>query len=84
MRSLAPYQLPRRRCGGPSRAHRRNRQASLTEPVTNAVPPGATIDVRLTVTICVVPAPTNKLTELVRVFTPTHKQLAADLPPPEI
>jgi hypothetical protein len=31
-----------------------------------------------------VPAPTNKLTELVRVFTPTHKQLAADLPPPEI
>lgn len=79
---MTPHLIPRHFCGGPSRAHRRNRQASLTEPVTNAVPPGATIDV--SVTVRVVQMPQGRATELVRVFTPTHKQLAADLPPPEI
>jgi len=76
---------PRRRwCGGSSRPYRRNRESSLTEPVTNAVPLGATIDVRLTVTVCVVPMPQGRATELERIFTPMHKQMADNLPPPEI
>jgi hypothetical protein len=48
------------------------------------VPPGAKIDIRLTVAVRVVPAPTNKLTELERVFIPMHEQLGAGLPEPKI
>jgi hypothetical protein len=48
------------------------------------VPPVATIEVRITVTVRVVPAPTNKLTELERIFVPMHEILAAGLPAPEL
>ena len=48
------------------------------------MPPGATIDVRVTVTIRVVPMEQSKATELERVFTPMHEQLGAGLPPPDV
>jgi hypothetical protein len=48
------------------------------------VPPGATIDFRITVTARLVPAPTNKLTELERRIIPMHEQLGAGLREPNI
>jgi hypothetical protein len=84
MRSETPHLLPRRLCGGSSRARRRNREASLAEPVTKAVPPVATIDVRLTMTVRVVPMAESKVNALERIFVPMHEILAAGLPAPEV
>ena len=76
------YLIPRRCGGGSNRAHRRNRQSSLIEPVTRAAPPDATIEV--SVTVRVVPMPQGRATELERVFTPMHEQMAAGLPAPDV
>jgi len=42
------------------------------------------MDVRLIVTICLVPIAQSKVTELERIFIPMHEQMAAGLPAPEI
>jgi hypothetical protein len=85
MRSETPHLLPRRLCGGSSRARRRNREATqAAEPVTKAVPPVATIDVRLTMTVRVVPMAESKVNALERIFVPMHEILAAGLPAPEV
>jgi len=83
MRSETPYLLSRRCCGGSSRAHRRNREATQAEPAADGVPAGATVNVRLSVTVRVVPMAQSNVTELERIFMP-HQQLAADLPTPQV
>ena len=84
MRSETPHLIPLHRCGGSSRARRRNREATQAESVTNAVPPGATVDVRVTVTIRVVPMAQSKVNALERIFVPMHEILAAGLPAPDV
>jgi hypothetical protein len=50
----------------------------------STVPSDAIVDVRVTVTVRVVPMAQSKVTELERVFTPMHEQLGAGLRPPDV
>jgi hypothetical protein len=78
------HQLPRRCGGSSSRAHHRNREANQAEPVTNAAPPATIIDIRITVTVGVVPMAQSKATGMERSFTPMYAQMVASLPEPNV